>query len=383
MDMSSLDAASPVHVTPTLPRHLSGVHGLRGIAAMAVVAFHLHHLSALALPNSLTFIGFYGGMGVHMFFVISGFSLLYGHQRRGPSEGWIPEFYLKRLFRILPLYYAVLLFDLLIFFPVTIATILPQYPMPDGHAVLIEVFFARALLGVEMSSIVWAGWTLHAEMVFYAVLPLVILMCRSVVSVFVVCAALVALAIFSHVPLSDTGASLSAIFNLAGYFFVFFFGWPALLLLRRIAAGPVVLIRAIQFLAVAALVATMCGLPELLRPYGLDVLLWATVFALLVASQAVLPWRLIDNRFLDFAGERSYSLYLLHPIIIVYAARVTQPLYGYLAQYIAEFAFIPCAFVLLFFVFAAAEVTYRLVEAPGIRMGARIIRRRRQRLTIM
>lgn len=48
-------------------RLLPGIHGLRGIAAIAVVFFHLVHVGGLNPPTSFQFIGRDFGYGVHLF----------------------------------------------------------------------------------------------------------------------------------------------------------------------------------------------------------------------------------------------------------------------------------------------------------------------------
>jgi peptidoglycan/LPS O-acetylase OafA/YrhL len=91
---------------------LPGIHGLRCVAALTVLIFHLVP-NLPALPPSLTFTKNYFGAGVHLFFVLSAFSLMYSTTRRIGREGWIEDYLVKRYFRIAPLFYAMMLFFLL------------------------------------------------------------------------------------------------------------------------------------------------------------------------------------------------------------------------------------------------------------------------------
>jgi peptidoglycan/LPS O-acetylase OafA/YrhL len=50
-------------------RLLPGIHGLRGVAALAVVFFHLVHVGKINPPNAFGFIGRDFGISVHLFFI--------------------------------------------------------------------------------------------------------------------------------------------------------------------------------------------------------------------------------------------------------------------------------------------------------------------------
>lgn len=56
-------------------RFLPGLHGLRGAAALAVVLFHLVTVGRISTPVTFDFIGRDFGYSVHLFFILSAFSL--------------------------------------------------------------------------------------------------------------------------------------------------------------------------------------------------------------------------------------------------------------------------------------------------------------------
>lgn len=83
------------------PRHrIPSLDGLRAISITLVLLSHLVQLGHI--PQ--TVLGSYGKLGVHVFFVLSGFLitslLLQEHQRTGTIS--LPNFYLRRAFRIFP-----------------------------------------------------------------------------------------------------------------------------------------------------------------------------------------------------------------------------------------------------------------------------------------
>lgn len=82
---------------------LEGIQILRGYAAMLVVVTHLW--SAEIISSSLKFSRI-GGLGVDIFFVISGFIMCYSlRERISPSDSI--QFLKKRVFRVYPIYLLV------------------------------------------------------------------------------------------------------------------------------------------------------------------------------------------------------------------------------------------------------------------------------------
>ena len=79
--------------------HIEGLDGLRGIALLMVVIAHLYLLNI-------------GWVGMQSFFVLSGFLItrvLLMDRDRAPTFGsYLKRFYIRRLWRILPLYYGYL-----------------------------------------------------------------------------------------------------------------------------------------------------------------------------------------------------------------------------------------------------------------------------------
>jgi len=57
-------------------RLLPGILGLRGVAALAVMLYHLIHIGGINPPNVFEFIGRDFGYSVHLFFILSAYSLM-------------------------------------------------------------------------------------------------------------------------------------------------------------------------------------------------------------------------------------------------------------------------------------------------------------------
>lgn len=93
---------------------------LRGLAAVLIYVFHYFALypsgtvPAFGVLNHVVLN--YFGMGVPLFYALSGVSLYIGYLGKHLKSGFVLDFYLRRLFRILPLFYAAALGWFLIFY---------------------------------------------------------------------------------------------------------------------------------------------------------------------------------------------------------------------------------------------------------------------------
>jgi peptidoglycan/LPS O-acetylase OafA/YrhL len=101
------------------------------------------------------------------------------------------------------------------------------------------------------------------------------------------------------------------------------------------------------------------------------------LFVLLVLGLAFCRVRLVVNRVTVFIGEISYSVYLLHVLVIWHLT----PYYSAINQVMPPtVAFVACAALTLSMAAAVADLAYILIERPGITLGARIISARRSAL---
>ena len=158
-------------------RLLPGIHGLRGIAALAVVLFHLKHIVGIAPTDFFEFIGRDFGFSVHLFFIVSAFSLCHSTEPMLNRPNWLQDYFIKRFFRIAPLFYFMILLELVrqIFMAGRI--------MKDLDVILLNFTFTFGF--VPFSDFVWGGWSVGVEMIFYVIFPVLLLALRSQQSVLV------------------------------------------------------------------------------------------------------------------------------------------------------------------------------------------------------
>ena len=357
---------------------LPGILGLRGIAAIAVFLFHLVHIGNISVPEPFEFISQEFGKGVQLFFVLSAFSLMHSTRQKLHRSDWMIEYFIKRFFRIAPLYYLMMLG--MIFWP-RIVSGAWQF---DFETILLNLTFTFGF--APWTGIVWAGWSVGVEMIFYAIFPVLLMTIRTpastlmlvVISIFVTYAARTLLdAHYEHtVWLYQYNWGY---FSFAGNLCFFALGMYAF----QVVNQPVQA-RAINNWVIPGFALGMLGLllftnagSQLKQLWNAEMIAWGIGLASLCAWQATRPGRWAANRVCEFLGERSYSIYLLHPVVIVLFRGRIEYLYDALTQIVGSYAYFLCAAIVFVPLIILAEITYRMVEVPFIRFGWRVNNQRR------
>lgn len=165
MTISSAESGAPRGL------RLGNLQALRGLAALAVVLFHVIETSAHQQRpvQGLAPLAGWGAWGVDLFFVLSGFVMVHVQQRRARSAR---EFLADRLWRIAPLYW---LLTLLLVLLQVLRPSLFNGALADTRLVLASLgFVAGPWLG--HAPVLWLGWTLEWEMAFYALFAMGLLL---------------------------------------------------------------------------------------------------------------------------------------------------------------------------------------------------------------
>lgn len=143
------------------------VFGLDVLRSLAIVEVLLGHGMTLYLGagSKKLLEGFYGFLGVELFFVLSGFligSIALGAFENGPSPAVLGDFLARRWLRTLPNYYLFLAVNAGLALWLGGAPFLPRY-----------LVFLQNLLW-PMAAFFGESWSLAVEEVFYLVLPLLL-----------------------------------------------------------------------------------------------------------------------------------------------------------------------------------------------------------------
>jgi len=332
---------------------------LRFFAAFHVVLFHTVVLGFLTggpyWGRQFAAMGF---TGVTCFFVLSGFILVYtygeGHLRLG-------RFWQARFARIYPAYLLVLLLTAPFFF--TDPANMPFYEWSKHHLAAASILAVAMLQAwVPPAALTWnpVCWSLSVEAFFYLLFPFILLRSKALtraqllVGIVLLCA-LSLLVSVTFVVLHPDGAE-----NLSRPGFTFF--WRNVLFYNPLVRLP-------EFV-IGMFTGHLFGkIPYPLISAGL----LAPAFAAIIYGLALRPkWTgFLENRMLVVLGEASYSLYLLHALVLldVYMATPDLPHLPRLLLSIA--ATIPVALVVYFVVERPARNWLRPRSTAGVAHRAR------------
>lgn len=340
---------------------LPGLHGLRAAAAMAVLLFHLHAIPQLQVPQHLPWIATHFGLGVHLFFALSAFSLAWANPQATSRPG---PYLIKRFFRIAPLYWLLATLVLLVHWA------------GIGRAAAEFAFVFNFIPGWQ-DGLVPTGWTVGVEMPFYVAL-LLLLRIRSVGGMAVAAGLATLLSWQSRLWLHATmPGSVYPDVALASNAWVFVLALLAYRIFERVrgtareslvAGGAAALALGLLAILLSPLAAPLANIRG-----SLDLLLFGIPFSALCLWQALRPSWLMRCRPAVWLGERSYSIYLAHSVLI----RALRPAYAWITDMLGQGgpAFLACTAITLPPLCLAAALGYRLVEQPGMALGRALITR--------
>lgn len=375
------------------------IEGLRGIAALWVVAFHYLMVRGGAFPQDpvvravheagpLQVIVGNGYLGVDLFFLITGFLLALPWLRCAAQARPAPParaFYARRARRILPAYYVQLAFLFLVCLP-----LLRDFTFSAGERGYYAYNLVAHALMLHYTTPVSSGsmglngalWTLALEAQYYLLLPLLAPLFarapwRAACAFFAIAVAWRWLAHHGLGPLVRLQMEIGAHWQIPEAVIRHFLSTQLPGYLAHFAAGILVgrawLLRAgarpgrgasAAWMLLAA--ASVYALYRIHTPGGQplgehNAILIPAVLGLamlaLVASRAEFGEALLANRPLLLAGRASYSIYLYHlPLLLLFNRFTPLPPGSWLA--------FPAYLAL---VLAVAALSWRLVERPFLR----------------
>lgn len=370
---------------------------LRGLAILGVVAVHSgQQIEDLNVVVASIFN--YGQLGVQLFFVASAITLCLSSAQRKERSAF--NFYMRRFFRIAPLFYLAILFYFL-------WRAFLQYhergvfAIPDNYsirAILETVFFVHGFDPKNYNFVVPGGWSIAAEMSFYAVFPLLYLVqsrCKKtkflIFSAFVFAACLL--------------IKLALIYGLQGkliekglvHTFVFEYDFLNKSLLNQISVFLVgiacyqyisdeggarhfshkIVGLSIPFIILSGFLLNSKSYVHTPFTGLLYPVLAAIAFALIaIRLSTVEKFMGLVPKVLVKVGQLSFSMYILHFFILdVVRFIFEKSVCPFIEVPELRLALLYPAVLLVTFFFA--RMTYNNIEKPGVEIGGRLIRKSR------
>jgi peptidoglycan/LPS O-acetylase OafA/YrhL len=296
------------------------------------------------------------------------------NSRRSREVHPIRSFFIRRFFRIAPLFYCAIALYILV------DGVGPRYFAPAGIAwwhIALTAGFANGWLPQTINSVVPGDWSIAVEMSFYLLVPWLYNKCRGLSEslVFVLIALimghvltrLVSSVWIAHLP--ESQQYLVGDFRLLWLFAqlpVFGVGIVVFHVIRnsqrmRSKGLGIVLQATAIVLFIAFLEVTT------FRNLFPQHFLYGVAFGVLAVGMYLHPTWLLVNPVTQLIGKISFSMYILHFVVckLLSASHIVPytGTGGFLIAYLGVVA-VTCI---------AAVITYHAIEAPGIMLGNRII----------
>jgi len=335
-------AAATAVIHPQSAR-LDFVDGLRGIAALAVVLAHACTQLSATFRAYVEPYFYLGNWGVVLFFICSGFILPISLERQGS----LARFWVRRFFRLFPLYWVNVV-------------IIAAFGLGEARLVLsgpparsIPIFLAnltmfQAFMGIPHLMAMY--WTLTLELLFYILISVLFLLKLNA------CISYATLALIVISIGAELVIPLPFAFSYSTHLILILVGLVAY---RRHSGA----LRPAVGVAVALLTPLMLVIPQLVDLHNSQQqLAWvvAQVLACACFGVAYLLRARPVHPFLRHLGKISYSIYLMHTIVLDSIPQLPNPTLALLVWLVA--------------LLLLASATYQWVERPMIAWGQRLTR---------
>jgi peptidoglycan/LPS O-acetylase OafA/YrhL len=301
--------------------------GLRGVAILLVFMIHAGGWGLRSLGDIGNSLADHGKYGVTIFFVASAYVICLSASRafEGLDYNW-KAFYVRRFFRIAPMYFLTLVVSILLRQPEA---------WPPTASIISHFTFLNVLYPRYANDILYVEWSIAVEMAFYAIFPLVVIASRRNLTIIAVAAIFFALPSLRHGIYDLIGGDLFEFrhYTLPWHAYAFLCGVLAFHV-RDSLKDQRYLFAALFALAVQLIV----GEGSWSGP------VFAVVTAIVIIDGHHNGWseRVLSLKPLTFIGKVSFSLYLIHSMCI-----------SLLGPYLS----VPAAILL-------AYICQRFVEAP-------------------
>ena len=368
-------------------RYLPWVDALRGWAIFGVLICHVGQ-SIDNSPSFLTTLTYQGAMGVQLFYMISAFTLFLSLANRKKTEKKpLVNFFIRRFFRIAPLFYCAIAFYILT------TGIGPSYWIEDGQSLTIpnlitHITFTNGLNPYWINSLVPAGWSIAIEMPFYLIVPYLFKKIKTINQAIYLTLAtlfiskLINFILRQHPLISDRQIwNLFLVYWLPSQLPFFALGFVLYFLLRDTISNQAVSESSLKSqlkrtLTPLLLISLCMAVFSYVSKAQLGILgfLYGLALLGLAVSLSQHSVSFLVNRFWCYLGKISYSAYITHLAVLSVAKGFLQKALSLLNLNLPPtINFILLLAILLAGTIAVSAVTYKFIEMPGLKLGRTLI----------
>ena len=385
-------------------RKLEYIDLLRGLAILLVVAVHAsfsiwyhpteHRSEFLDLFFASIF--YAGQFGVVLFFIVSAITLTLSMENRNESKY---NFYIRRYFRIAPLYY----FGILLYFIFRLVVESHRSGeiilFPEGYSVLKiiqNIFFLHGLSTNNYNFIVPGGWSIATEMYFYLVFPFLFILYKRFDLKYFVILTMVISSIALLAQYFDPTGTLKAQGK------IFDFGYTTIINHITIFLLGIITVKLIKMNFLINLFHYILGFISLffslyyinifrLEQYGVSFLsflkfdtgfngfFFPIFFALgmmpiiISISKKQFFENILFKQVIE-VGKYSYCIYILHFMVLeILVSVLRKTMFTFIELRIIKFFIL--FFICVIICFYLSKILSFIIEKPGINLGKKIIKK--------
>lgn len=290
--------------------YFPNLNGVRFIAVLSVMTFHF-----FGLPIS------FGHLGVVLFFVLSGFLITYLliEEKEKKQRISIKNFYIRRILRIWPLYFLIVIIASILFFvfkdhETDISTF--------SHSIIYYILFLPNVAFIMHNTLEYARilWSVGSEEQFYFVWPWIMKIKNNkttiLVFIFIILFFSLAPHIFDYINNKYLNNSRNILFHLSRILYYMSFnsmatgGLLAFLYCYYPQYIKFLFNKALQFICLITLL--YCWIFNI--KFIINDQFFATLFGILILNLALNPNVIftLENKLFNYLGKISFGLYVYH-----------------------------------------------------------------------
>lgn len=354
------------------------LEAFRGLAAVMIVLYHSRFYST---DEYVPFVR-HSAVFVDFFFILSGFVMAYSYLGRIGSNINLQRFFLMRFGRLYPLH----IFTLLLWVPyIIVKVILYEKGIGDTdpsesnnfYTFFANLFLIQALDGYQPLSWNFPSWSISAEFYTYIIFFLSIYFITKVLAStasLMSCIAFIAVGAYASIWwLDGKGVELFFLQCIGGFFLgilIFLLYKRANIQLHHFMVATLLEIAVLTFMAYSVIRNQTHGFSDNIFFYICIISFLCVIYVFVIQETGYIS-RLLRNSVFQFIGKLSYSIYMVHAIILagvenifVYMLHFEKTSFADAEDVIVfrHANIVNAALLLLVILFSAA--TYHFIELP-------------------
>lgn len=347
------------------------IDALRGIAIFLVMIVHTSQYGEKSHNEIFNSFFKFGAKGVQLFFLASAFTLFLSYNNRNSQQNKnsLRDFYIRRFFRIAPMYYLGI-----IYFSLQNQNGIGDTITNNLWNVLSNIFFIHGISPYWINNLVPGGWSITVEVFFYIILPLLITIIKNLnqAVIFTLVSFIVSMIfrlLLQKIQLIDD----LALWNEFSYY-NFITQLPAFGL--GIISYFLIIKKDFEIAPINTLIIFFIVTSHFI--WGVIIpnfILIGICFLILIYILSLREYKIFVNKFTLFLGKISYSAYLVHFAVLLWVDRNTALNY-FIKEYSYDYYILNFTLRLSLVIFITTIIAYvffKIIEIPFQKLGKKII----------